>query len=118
MKPALVFVYNADSGLFNALTDLAHKAISPATYSCNLCALTYSGVSMRKEWKEFLEGLGRPLEFLHRDELKKNFSIQDVPLPAVFVRQGDRLDLRIDADTLNACRTLSDLKSLIADLGT
>ncbi len=25
MKPALVFVYNADGGLFNSLADLAHK---------------------------------------------------------------------------------------------
>ncbi len=26
---ALVFVYNADSGVFNAVTDMAHKAFSP-----------------------------------------------------------------------------------------
>ena len=29
----LIFVYNADSGLFSSLTDFAHKSISPST--CN-----------------------------------------------------------------------------------
>ncbi|MBC7930780.1 MAG: hypothetical protein H7Z38_09495, partial [Rubrivivax sp.] len=57
---ALVFVYNADSGLFNALTDIAHKAFSPATYQCNLCALTHSTFGMRKGWKRFLETLDTP----------------------------------------------------------
>ena len=37
--PTLVFVYNADSGVFNALADAAHKIFSPRTYACNLCAL-------------------------------------------------------------------------------
>ncbi len=32
MAKSIVFVYNADSGLFNALPDIAHKTFSPATY--------------------------------------------------------------------------------------
>ncbi len=45
---ALVFVYNADSGLFNTVTGMAHKIFSPGTYECNLCALTYSTFGMRE----------------------------------------------------------------------
>jgi hypothetical protein len=112
---ALVFAYNADSGLFNAVADLAHKTFSPATYGCNLCALTYSTFGMRKGWKRFLETLDRPLEFLHADELESSYGISGVPLPAVFRKEGERPELLIDADSINACVTIDDLQRLIVD---
>lgn len=109
----LVFVYNADSGLFNALTDLAHKTLSPQTYQCNLCALTYSSFGMRKSWKQFLERLDRPFEFLHADELQRRYPVTDAPLPAVFKVEGDDIELLIDADSINACRTIEELEHLV-----
>lgn len=112
-KPGLVFIYNADSGLFNAVTDMAHKVLSPQTYQCNLCALTYSTFRMRKGWKVFLETLEIPLEFLHADELKSRYRISGVPLPAIFKKEGEELELLIDADSINECRTIDDLKQLV-----
>ena len=112
---ALVFVYNADSGVFNTLADAAHKLFSPRTYACNLCALTHTAVRMRGEWKRFLEGLGRPLEFLHADELASRYGLKDVPLPAVFTRDGAGLKLLAGADSVNACRTLDELERLILE---
>jgi hypothetical protein len=111
--PALVFVYNADSGLFNALSDMAHKILAPETYQCNLCALTYSTFAQRKSWKRFLETLERPVEFLHADELKRSYNVSGVPLPAIFKKEGDRLELWIDAHSINNCRTIDDLQQLI-----
>jgi len=93
MKPALVFVYNADSGLFNSLADLAHKIFSPQTYQCNLCAITYSAAGMKKEWKDFLDQLDVPMEFLHRDELKASHGMEGVCLPAIFKKVGNGLSL-------------------------
>ncbi|MDQ3806300.1 MAG: hypothetical protein M3416_21035 [Acidobacteriota bacterium] len=113
-KPALVFVYNADSGLFNAVADAAHKIFSPRTYQCHLCALTHSALGMRREWKQFLESLGVPLEFLHADELRARYGAAGVPLPAVFKKDGERVEVFLDADAINACRTGDDLKQLIA----
>lgn len=115
MKPALLFVYNADSGVFNALADLAHKTLSPETYSCNLCAITYSSLGMRGEWKRFLKELGLPVEFLHRNELREQCGVDGVPLPAVFRRSGadGELKLWLDAEALNACRSMADLQQLI-----
>ena len=113
MKPDLVFVYNADSGVFNALSDLAHKILSPKSYQCNLCALTFSPLGMRNDWKEFLESLDRPLEFLHRDELKKRYRMENIHFPAIFTRSDDHLEVWIDAESLNACRSLENLKNLI-----
>jgi hypothetical protein len=112
-EPGLVFVYNADSGLFNALSDAAHKIFSPRTYRCNLCALTHSALRMRREWKQFLDGLDTPQEFLHADELKARYGVAGVPLPAVFRRDGESVELLIDAEAINACRTAGDLKRLI-----
>ena len=117
-RPALVFVYNADSGVFNALADAAHKIFSPQTYQCNLCALTHSAVGMRKEWKEFLNSLGVPLEFLHADELKARYNVAGVPLPAVFEKDGDEMKVLAGVDAINACRTMDDLKRLILDART
>ncbi len=113
MKPTLVFVYNADSGLFNSLADMAHKMLSPQTYQCNLCAITYSVSGMKKEWKEFLDGLAISMEFLHRDELKERYGVDGVPLPAIFKKVGDELEVLINADSINSCGSMDDLKSLI-----
>ena len=112
-RPALVFVYNADSGLLNTLADVAHKIFSPRTYPCNLCALTNSALGMRKGWKRFLEGLGGPLEFLHADELKARYGVAGVPLPAIFKKGGEGIEALVGADAINACRTMDDLKRLI-----
>jgi hypothetical protein len=113
--PTLVFVYNANSGVFNTLTDAAHKIFSPQTYACNLCALTHGAVRMRGEWKQFLERLGRPLEFLHADELATRYNLGDVPLPAIFTKDGGELKVLAGADSINTCRTLDDLQQLILE---
>ena len=112
---ALVFVYNADSGLFNAVTDLAHKIFSPQTYQCHLCALTYATFGMRKSWQRFLATLDRPLEFLHADELQSRYGIYGWPLPVICKKEGAQLELLLAADAINRCRTLDDLKQLIKD---
>ena len=112
-RPTLVFVYNARSGLFNAAADTAHKLFLPETYQCNLCALTYSTQRMRAGWKSFLETLGRPLEFLHADELAGRYGVKGVPLPAVFEKRAGRLEMLITSDSINGCRTTDELKQLI-----
>lgn len=114
-SPTLVFVYNADSGVFNTLADAAHKIFSPRTYACNLCALTHTAVRMRGDWREFLDRLGLPLEFLHADELAARYNLTGVTLPAVFTKDGGELSMLAGADSINACRTLDDLKRLILE---
>lgn len=112
---ALVFVYNANSGLFNTVADMAHKMFSPKTYQCNLCALTHSTFVMRKSWQEFLATLEIPFEFLHADELQNRFFIKGIRLPAIFKKQGERLTLLIAANAIDKCSTLEELKLLIRD---
>jgi hypothetical protein len=114
-KPALILAYNADSGLFNTVADIAHKVFSPQTYPCNLCRLTHSTFGMHKSWQEFLKGLEIPFEFLHADELRNRYSVKGIPLPAVFKKQGRRLTLLIAADAINSCLTIDELKQLVRD---
>jgi hypothetical protein len=113
-KSVLVFVYNAESGLFNTLSDVAHKIFSPQTYACNLCALTHTAFGMRREWKEFLASLDARLEFLHADELRRRYGVAGLALPAILRKRGATLAEFVDAAAINACATLDELKGLIA----
>lgn len=119
MNDTIVFVYNVDSGLFNTLAETAHKVFSPETYECNLCAMTFSGLGMKKEWREFIEKINMPLEFLHKDELKEKYGTE-VELPAIFLKSGKDLNLAINADSINNCKDVEELKQIVTEkvLGT
>lgn len=114
MGKSILFVYNADSGVFNTLTDIAHKIFSPQSYECNLCAITYGNFTIRAEWKEFLESLEIGLEFLHRDEFIEKYGQPEQALPAVFRKKGEELEPWITAEEINRCSSVDDLKRLIS----
>jgi len=114
----LILVYNADSGFFNIIKDGLHKVISPSTYQCNLCALTYGTIRIKDEWKEFIDKLKIPTEFLHRDEFLRKLKshphdIMDAKFPAVFLDKGGKISLLITHDEINEYKTLKDLMNLI-----
>lgn len=112
----LVFVYNADRGFFNMMADISHKVLSPSTYPCNLCGLTHGAFSIRKEWRDFLAKIKPPLTFLHRDEFRKEFKLED-ELPAIYIKdlRTDNLRPFLDARTLKTLTGLEDLKHMISD---
>ncbi|MBI3571591.1 MAG: hypothetical protein HY082_10930 [Gammaproteobacteria bacterium] len=97
----------------NTLLDIGHKIVSPQTYACNLCAITHSTFSMRDEWKNFVAGLGVPVEFLHRDELARRYSVHGVALPAIFRKTDGGLEKWIDREEINRCHSLAELEELV-----
>ena len=105
----LVFVYNADSGFFNLLSDMAHKIVSPDTYNCQLCMLTHGNLGMREQWKEYLESLDMELEFLHRDEFLKKYGQHVAALPALFIARKSEAELFMSEVEINRCETLDGL---------
>ena len=113
MRPHLIFVYNADSGLFNTVTDIAHKILSPQTYNCNLCALTHGHFKVREEWVRFLETLDADCEFLHRDEFHAKYGRTDSALPAIFSHVAGEPTPLIDSDTLSDCTSLEQLIAVL-----
>lgn len=69
----LIFVYNANLGVFNSIRDLLHKSVSPKTYGCNLCGLTYSSISQKDEWKTFINKLPLKAVFFYKNEFIKQY---------------------------------------------
>ncbi len=112
-RPRLLFVYNADTGLFNTLADAAHKILSPQTYQCALCKVTYGWLQERRAWRDFLDTLDADCEFLHRDELRARFTDLDMALPAVLCLVDGQPTLCIDAQRLQDCRDLNELIGLV-----
>ena len=112
-KPKIIFVYNADGDVFSLLGDFAHKIFSPKTYNCNLCAITHGNFGMKNEWREYIKTLKVPFEFLHADQFKAKYKIPDAELPAVFAHQNGKVKEIIDADAINCCQSIEDLKRAI-----
>lgn len=111
---SLIFVYNAPDGIVAALIDAVHKLVSPATYPCSLCAVTYGAVAMRRDWRAYLARLPYPVTFYHRDGFRRAFPGLNVSLPAILIADaGAPPRLLIDAATLDA---QADVASLIATL--
>ncbi len=110
----LCFVYNADSGKWNAYLDMAHKVFSPATYPCSLCDLTYGIFKIRPAWEDFVEKSPISLEFLHKDEFHAQYpQFKDLPLPVVLKRQQNDLTLFLNQVELAEIKTIEALKNRI-----
>lgn len=109
----LLFVYKADSGLFNTATDIAHKVISPETYECQLCALTHGYFTMRKEWADFLAALELPCEFRHRDEIEGEPGVDPESLPAIYRWRDDAWQLCAGPEKIEGCSDLKQLQELV-----
>lgn len=105
----IVFVYNANSGLMNTVLDIGHKIISPDTYECNLCAITYGVLTENKEWKAFRESSKDELEFLHKDEFEEKYQqVRDYPIVLVSNTNNELSEL-LDKDELNKMQTAKQL---------
>ncbi len=116
MKKKLLFVYNADSGMFNTLTDIAHKIFSPQTYECNLCAISHSYLTERSEWKAFIESLDVECEFLHRDEFRKKYPGIKTDFPVIFMQDDNRLQLALGKQKIDSCQSMDELKAAIVSV--
>lgn len=115
-QPKLIFVYNADSGLKNALIDSAHKIFKPKTYQCSLCDLTYGPFKEKKKWKAFRKNSGVDMKFLHADEFEHLYKSKFRPafeLPVVLVENQYELDILISKKAFD---DIPDLDALIGKI--
>ena len=110
----LLFVYAVDGDLLSTFRDYAHKLLSPRTYPCKLCALTYGPLGEKPAWSCLVKSLPLAVQFLHRDELRKEHSRLDLPLPAVLVRGADGThEELIAAAEINRCASTDELVRLV-----
>ena len=112
----LVIVYNANAGIAAGVMDSVHKIVSPSTYPCQLCAVTYGLTSMRREWRVFLDGLGMELVFHHRPDFRQAFpQAADWPLPLVAVEEGGVLRELVSAADFGGIADLPALMRVVSD---
>jgi len=111
-RPTLIFIYNAESGLMHAALDTLHKWLSPSTYACQLCRVGFHGFGMRRELRDYLQGLGMELLFLHKDDYRAQVPMT-LALPVVLLREGDSHRVLLDSAQINTCQ---DLPQLLAAL--
>jgi len=104
----LIFVYNAQSGILNAAVDAIHKIVSPETYPCDLCALTYGALGERREWRRYREQSPHEMVFYHKDEFEEAYG-QRLPYPLVLCDDDGRLTPLITKEDFQEMQTLAEL---------
>lgn len=112
----LIFVYNAKSGLLDKIIDGAHKIMSPATYECNLCAITFGNFTEDELWKSFRENTHLDMKFLYKDEFLKQYRSKWLPkfeFPVVLAAKDGSLEPFIGTSDLNG---LTSSEALIEEI--
>jgi hypothetical protein len=109
----LVFVYNAKAGLLAGMMDSVHKAVSPSTYACSLCAITHGSFTMDKSWREYLKTLPLEATFHHRPDFKEAYPQAKVALPAILLDRDGSLTSLLSAQELSA---QTDVNALMQSL--
>lgn len=108
----LIFVYNATSGTVSGLLDSVHKIVSPNTYTCHLCDITYGIFSENTEWKSFREASEIEMLFLHKDEFLKQYRSKWLPnydFPIVLSEEKNELNIFMSSEALNLVENSNQL---------
>ena len=112
----LIFIYNANSGMRNAMMDTMHKVMSPSTYDCSLCNITFGLFTENVDWKEFRTNASVEMEFLHKDEFEKEYASKfghKYSYPLVLAATGENLQILIRTEELNELEDVSGLIKLV-----
>ncbi len=110
VRRELCFVYNAQSGVAHALMDYVHKIVSPDTYACSLCGVTYGNLGMHREWADYLRSLPFKTRFLYQDTMPEHLG--EISLPAAFVVENDQWVPVIGSEEMDKASTLEALIEL------
>lgn len=106
----LCFVYNAQSGVAHAFMDYVHKIVSPDTYACSLCGVTYGNLGMHRKWARYLRALPFKTRFYYQDTLPGHLEV--VSLPAAFVVEDGQWVQVIENQEMDEATTLDALIEL------
>ena len=110
----LIFIYNAKSGIVNEFLDFAHKIISPSTYNCNLCAISYGNFTMKKKWSDYISSLLVKSTFTYKDKVSE-YGYNNIELPSIIFRNGSKSKVIISSEEINKLKKIDQLINLISD---
>ncbi|MEP2280117.1 GTPase [Maribacter sp.] len=122
MSKKILFIYNANSDTGSKMLDFAHKIVSPATYNCALCSLTYGNFTENNQWKTFRESLlakGYELEFFHKDEFQERYKSKfghAFTYPIILVETAHDLEVLVTTEKLNAFEGVEELISSVGSI--
>ena len=114
----VLFVYNANSGAANAVFDSMHKILSPSTYDCKLCDLTFGTFNEKRVWKKFRQNAKHEFRFLHKDEFLKRYKSKWLPkydFPIALLMENDSMELLISAEDFESLQTTRQLMALVEE---
>ena len=110
----LIFVYNAKSGMVNEFLDFAHKIVSPSTYNCNLCAISYGNFTMKKKWSDYISSLPVRSIFTYKDKVSE-YGYNNIELPSIIFRNGSRSKVIISSEEINKLKKIDQLINILSD---
>ena len=115
----IIFIYNANSDGGSQLLDFAHKIMSPATYDCQLCSLTFGKFTENRQWKAFRKDLsskGYATSFLHKDEFKKSYKSKfghAFTFPIILLETEYDLEVMVTTEQLNDLKKVEELIAVV-----
>src|SRR5690606_14630720 len=104
VEKELIFVYNANSDLISRMIGFSHKIISPQTYPCKICSLTWGSMKMQKEWEAFIKDVPLKVRFEYRDQWK---TYQEFPL--VLLKEGGKSRVLLCPAEINRFESVQEL---------
>jgi len=111
-EKTILFLYNAEDDFPSIVEDFIHKSISPNTYPCQLCKLTYGTFYKKKQWREFLSNLNYSYKFVYRNN-DVNINYHGNQYPIILFGNLENNEVLVSTDELNACQTVEDLIEII-----
>ena len=106
----LIFIYNASDDFISVSFDFIHKIVSPSTYQCSLCKVTYGNVSMHKKWKEYINSYPFDIKFLYKNNYIKYYKDLEIDkFPVAYKYDGNSYQLFISKEEFDLCDDLDDL---------
>ena len=110
----LIFIYNSKSGIVNEFLDFAHKIVSPSTYNCNLCAISYGNFTMKKKWSDYISSLPVRSTFTYKDKVSE-YGYNNIELPSIIFRNGSRSKVIISSEEINKLKKIDQLINILSD---
>ena len=71
---------------------LHFKILSPKTYPCKLCAITYDHFGIKKEWGQFIKEMKADIKFLHRDDFLKTYNITYANFSCILTEKDSHIE--------------------------
>ena len=111
-QDTIYFIYNAKGDVFSVIGDFFHKSLSPKTYPCKLCDLSYGPIMKKKVWKDFLDTLDIDYKFLYKNEIDE-FSNRIDELPVILIGNKDNVEVLLSKEEIDRSK---DVYALIDNI--